>query len=133
MQFFRRSQRAFTIIEMVVVLAITGIALALVGPSLILPPRTVDLGSIVSDARRAALRRSEPVLLTVSEKGEWKIDAATSGATIASGRGISVQPSEVRISISPLGLCTVDHASGTERIVVDPFHCTLSGSSAKSP
>ncbi len=94
------SRRAFTLVEMVVVIAIAGIALALVGPSLILAPRAHGFETIVADARRTALRRSESVSLTIGAEGQWRVDAVRSGAMILSGSGGG--PTELKIDISPL-------------------------------
>ncbi len=123
-------RRAFTLIEMVVVIAIAGIALAIVGPSLILAPPPRGLETIVADARRAALRRSEAVTLAVGPDGQWRIDAVRSGSRISSGIGGG--PESLRLDISPLGLCTMDRAPAGARMAIDPFTCAFADSAGLS-
>lgn len=119
-------RRGFTLIEMVIVLAIVGIALALVAPSLILEPRRSSLATVISDARRAALAKSETVSLSVAENGGWEMAGLQSIATIASGKGIPPGAGAFTMNISPLGVCTIDDASDQQRRTLDPFTCTFS-------
>ncbi len=119
----RRS--AFTVVEMIVVIAIMGIALAVVGPSLILAPRNSGVNTVVADARRAALRRSEPVTLLIEAEGAWLIQSSRDGARISSGKGIAAQRSELKVDVSPLGLCTIDSGAEDFRAALNPFNCTF--------
>lgn len=121
-----RKERAFTLIEMVVVLAVMGIALAVAAPSMILPRRTTDIGTVVADARNAALRRSEQVTLAIAPDGKWSISAARSAAEpLRSGKFETTDGSPLRIDISPLGLCTVNETSTMPHDLLDPFSCTF--------
>jgi prepilin-type N-terminal cleavage/methylation domain-containing protein len=124
-------RRAFTLVEMVVVLAVMGIALAISAPSLMLRSDDGSLHRVVANARRAALRRAEPMQLIVGEKGYWEVQALRSGPTpLLSGRGLRTDGRALVIEISPLGLCTLDVPSGHPRATLDPFSCTLTDSSA---
>ncbi len=124
------ARRAFTLVEMVVVIAIAGIALAIVGPALILAPRAHGLETIIAGARRAALRRSEAVSLIVGPDGQWRMVAARSGATVLSGAGAG--PAPLKIDVSPLGLCTIGGESDAGRMAIDPFTCALDDSASVS-
>ncbi|MEP6506779.1 MAG: type II secretion system protein [Gemmatimonadales bacterium] len=130
MQVLTRKHRAFTLIEMVVVLAVMGIALAVVAPSMILPRRTTDIGTVVADARNAALRRSELVTLAIAPDGKWSIYSARSGsAPLLSGRLNQPDGFLLRIDISPLGLCTMIVSSMAVRDTLDPLTCAFNNAS----
>lgn len=121
-------RRAFTLVEMIVVLAVMGIALAVVAPSMILRSRKSDISTIVAESRSAALRRSEQMTLAVAEDGKWSVYAARGSAQpLRSGELDEKKGIAVRINISPLGLCTVNENSGHP---LDPFTCVFSDSSA---
>lgn len=126
MKLLARKRRAFTLIEMVVVLTVMGIALAVVAPSMILPRRTTDIGTTIADARNAALRRSERMTLSIAADGKWAIYPTRSAAEpLRSGKLDQQDGSAVTIDISPLGLCTVIENSAAVRDVLDPFTCAF--------
>ena len=128
MKFAASARRAFTLIEMVVVLAIMGIALAIVAPAIVLPAKESGLASAVSLARNAALRRSEQVDLEV-DSTRWLVYAVRSGTQpVLKGKLDSAMGGRISIHISPLGLCTVDGA-GPE-ISLNPFTCEMSSAAA---
>ena len=130
MQLFAPNRRAFTLIEMVVVLAVMGIALAVVGPSMILPRRKNDISTIVTDARYAALRRSEQMTLSIAEDGKWSVSSVRSnGDAVLAGRIDANDAIAVTIDISPLGLCSINEGSTLAREALDPFTCVFKQSS----
>lgn len=120
---------AFTLIEMVVVLAILGIALSIAGPSLIRPVTANNLQSVIDRTRSLALRRAEPVMLVVAEDGEWRAYAVRSGRDpVASGKLGESSATGMRIDISALGLCTSDEISSDGTVgatTLNPFACTV--------
>ena len=123
------SRRAFTLIEMVVVLAVMGVALAIVAPAIVLPPRESGIASAISQARNAALRRSEQMDLEV-DSTRWVVYAVRSGSD-AVLRGSLDAPiiGPMTVHVSPLGVCTADGARPA--ISLNPFTCELTLAAAK--
>lgn len=136
MQVSSRPRSAFTLIEMVVVLAILGIALSIAGPSLMRPIAADNLQSVIDRARTIALRRAEPVTLVVGSDGRWAAYAVRTGSdAIGSGKLGENPHSVLRLGISPLGLCNLDDMSvdGTaSSITLNPFACAVSGAAGVS-
>lgn len=123
----------FTLIELVVVLLVMGLATALVGPSL-LPPaaqRPTSLQRVVSDAQAAAIRRGEPVLLVVDAGGGWTAYTATASAEGALGTGVlegEARPAApFTLRIAPTGSCGVELAGDTTgwRPALDLLTCRV--------
>ena len=127
---------AFTLIEMVVVLAILGIALSIAGPSLMRPVAADNLQSVIDRTRNLALRRAEPVTLVVGADGNWVAHAARSGSDpVGSGKVGENRSSASRIDISALGLCTSDQLSAESTagsVTLNPFACTVSSVAGSS-
>ena len=124
-----RARPAFTLIEIVVVLAILGIALSIAGPSLMRPGTADSLQGVIDRTRNLALRRAEPVTLVVAADGTWEAFAARTGSDpLGSGKLGETNPSGMRIDISALGLCTTDDISVGEKVssvTLNPFACTV--------
>lgn len=118
---------------MVVVIAIMGIAIAVVAPSMILEPHRTTLGTVISDARRTALAKSETVTLSVAQNGAWQLTALRPASIIASGDGIPMEAGTLVLSVSPLGVCTIDVASDRHGGPLDPFTCTFSDTAPVIP
>ena len=78
----------FTLLELVVVLAILGLGMAVVAPSLVLrsPSPEEALQRVVADARRVATRRAQTVTLDIDDNG------ASPGNTSWKGCGELYQP-----------------------------------------
>lgn len=126
MRHTHQPRHAFTLIEMIVVLAIMGIALAVVGPALIFPENRSSLEQVMSDSRTAAIRRSEQVTLSVEKNGSWRMYVSRSAANVLrSGQLNENIPGPVAIEISPLGLCTLEAEKSVPAVTLDPFSCTL--------
>ena len=68
-------RRGFTLVEMLVVLVLLGLAAALVAPGFINTPakRTTELVELIGAARDAAVRRGEVVSLHVERSGAWQV------------------------------------------------------------
>ncbi len=118
----------FTLVEMIVALAVIGLALAVVAPSLILPPRESGMTQALTNARRASVRRGETMTLLVGSDGKWKLTAGrySNGETLLAGK---IEDSDIfaaEIVISPIGICTVQRGRFThagDRF--DPLTCSL--------
>lgn len=125
-----RQRRGVTLIEMVVVLVLIGMAAALVIPAL-LRPRSGESGleELVSNAREAAIRRGETVFLRVGESGEWKIE----GAATSSGNGallagrVDPLPAPLTLLVTPTGSCMLDvpSAAAAPGVRLDPLTCEV--------
>ena len=130
---FAQARRAFTLIELVVVLAVMGLAIAIVAPSLVLPPRETGVASIIANAKSIALRRAEEISLSVGDDGRWAAYAVRSGSEpVSSGRINAREGIALKLDISPLGLCTVDETSSVPRATLDPFSCTFADSTGRA-
>ncbi|HEX2723640.1 MAG TPA: type II secretion system protein [Gemmatimonadaceae bacterium] len=101
--------RAFTLIEMVVVLVLIGIAVAVVGPSLIFPLPEAGISTVLTSSRRAALRRGQSMRVTISADGRWQSSPFDSRNERLLSGSIPYSGGDIEIAISPLGVCTVQH------------------------
>jgi prepilin-type N-terminal cleavage/methylation domain-containing protein len=125
-----RQSGGFTLIEMLVVLVLLGMAAALAAPALrsLDPPRPA-LSSLIPGARDAAARRGETVYLRIAKSGEWRMEgAASSGAgPLATGRVDPFPGLPLTIIVSPLGSCAFDLRSteAARSIRLDPLTCKV--------
>ena len=95
----------FTLVEILVVLILMGLAAALVAPALIAPRREPDLKALLGRARDAAARRGEMVYLQIEPSGTWRLEGGANPleGTLAAG---SIEPFltvPVTLVVSPLG------------------------------
>ena len=127
-------QRGFTLVEMLVVLILLGLAAGLVAPAL-LPARHTDtsqFAALVAASRDAALRRAEVMWLRVERSGAWRLDGDASAAqgAVATGRLDAAPSVGFTLVISPLGSCAFDVRSdaAAQRIPLDPLTCEVHGS-----
>jgi prepilin-type N-terminal cleavage/methylation domain-containing protein len=130
----RPGSRGLTLLEMVVVLVLLGVALTLSVPSLDPPrPRSDDpLQRVLDDARRAAIRRSQSLFLAIEADGRWVVEAAREGEseTVLRGR-LGVTPiGALRVLVSPLGACWIEAEGSGPAAALDPLRCRLSRASA---
>src|SRR3989442_1011622 len=114
-QFGAMTRRAgFTLIEMLVVLVLMGLAVALVAPALF-PARHDEsaLRALLGSARDAAARRGEVVYLRIDVGGRWRMEP--------------VFATPVTLVVSPLGSCAFDVRSSAAAAVValEPLTCDL--------
>jgi len=120
-------REAFTLLEMVVALAIAGLALAIVAPSLVLRRHSADVAiqDVVSSARRTAARRAESLTLELGSSGEWVLESSTAGHAVASGRIDGLAGHAFRVRVSPLGSCLPEqYTTSDARPPLDPLDCT---------
>jgi prepilin-type N-terminal cleavage/methylation domain-containing protein len=122
----------FTLIEMLVVVVLLGVAAALAAPALrSFRPARPALGSLISGSRDAAARRGETVYLRIAESGEWRMEGAASSdaGPLATGRVDRFPVLPLTIIVSPLGSCAFDlrssHAASSIRL--DPLTCKVDG------
>src|SRR6266566_2807249 len=119
-------RRGFTLVEMLVVLVLLGLAAALVAPAFV-PPRArqTELVELIGATRDAAVRRGEVVALHVERSGAWQVEG------VAAGRLATPLPAApFTLIVSPLGSCAFDVRSGAaaRAIRLDPLTCEVRGS-----
>jgi prepilin-type N-terminal cleavage/methylation domain-containing protein len=125
-----RHSGGFTLIEMLVVLVLLGMAAALAAPAFWSSrPAPPALNSLLPGSRDAAARRGETVYLRIAKSGEWRMEgAASSGAgPLATGRVDPFPGLPLTIIVSPLGSCAFDLRSteAARSIRLDPLTCKV--------
>lgn len=107
-----RRRDAFTLLELIVVLALMGLGVAIVAPSLVLRPPSSDeaVRRVVASARRVAMRRAQTVSLDIGADGVWRVAGADrdSAEILLSGELDERPRQDVHLRITPLGLCLTD-------------------------
>jgi prepilin-type N-terminal cleavage/methylation domain-containing protein len=118
-----------TLVEVVVVLVLVGLAYAFAAPSFLSPPRAPDdaMQRVINAARWVAVHRAGSVTLSFEPDGHWAIDGRPPGsARLLAGILTLPYPSPLRLRISPLGACMLNSAGALERsLIIDPIHCRV--------
>ncbi len=126
-QYSVNSRAGVTLLELLVVLVLIGISGALVVPALrfsrtslttdanesptaqrksgLLP--TPEIDGVLSNARRLALTRGEPVRLRVASDGVWAIAPLKGGETIQTGRVTEPLSWQPDLTIDAIGTCVL--------------------------
>jgi prepilin-type N-terminal cleavage/methylation domain-containing protein len=116
------SRRGFTLLEVMVVLVLIGLASALVAPSLLSPQRRTDdaVARLIDSARRAAVQRAGPVTLSIATNGSWVLEADG----VEPRRGTVNWPhlDPVRIHVSALGACTLGSTPASDRATAQDYN-----------
>ena len=125
-------RRGFTLVELIVVLLLMGLAFALVAPTLARPsaPERDPAQRVLDAARAAAVRRGETMLVDVRADGRWTVTGSADGVPVLAG---TLAPGRARrLTISPLGACMPDLAGDAPigAAAWDPLRCALSDASA---
>jgi prepilin-type N-terminal cleavage/methylation domain-containing protein len=123
-------QSGFTLIELVVVLILMGLAAALVAPALFSPRHDESaLRAVIGSARDAAARRGEVVYVHIDPTGQWRMQGGRNSleGTLATGRVPPVFTAPVTLAVSPLGSCAFDlpSAAAAGAVALDPLTCDL--------
>ena len=117
-----KNRAGLTLIEVVVVLVVLGLAAALVAPAVRSSAEPdEDLANVLAAARETAVRRAERIYLSVDGRGAWQIRASTDTASIATGR-FRDGTAQLRVRVSPLGAC---FSEGVGIRGLDAASCTL--------
>ena len=125
-----RSRCGFTLLEVLVVLLLLGLAFALVVPSFRSPRDKQDdaVQRLIDEARRLAVQRAGTVTLSVQADGGWTIESQGSADVLQleEGRLELAETMPLRVHVSALGACTVQTVPGAERsITIDPVRCRI--------
>jgi prepilin-type N-terminal cleavage/methylation domain-containing protein len=103
-----RARRGVTLLELLVVLLLLGLAVALTLPRISLPRRTDEgdpLARTVAMGRALALRRAEALRLEVDADGRWRLLARDSVLQRGALPATMPPTAALRLGISPLGVC----------------------------
>ncbi|MEO5580866.1 MAG: type II secretion system protein [Gemmatimonadaceae bacterium] len=123
-------ESGFTLLELIVALALMGLAMAVVAPSFVLRPPSSDesVQRVVSSARRVAMRRAQTVTLDIDGGGSWRVtaDGRDVPEVLLNGELDQSLPGGVHLRITPLGLCLTEQRSAD-----DGRRMTVSGASAR--
>ena len=100
------NRSAFTLVELLVVLVVLGLASALVAPGLIFPEPadTPPVDRLLRGAVDLAGAREQTVELVVDDGGAWRIEAGAPAETLERGR-LDYDGPPFALSVSPLGTC----------------------------
>lgn len=118
-------KNGYTLIEVIVVLALMALATALVAPAFVTPNRRASASAgVISQARALAIRRAEALELRIEPSGAWQLDgvASVQAGALATGT-ISPAPGvPITLVFSPLGSCAPNVATAAS-IHLDPLTC----------
>ena len=129
-------RRGVTLLELLVVLVLMGIAAAVVAPAL-RPPAEGRIGAqrspataetLVAEARRTAIRRGEPLRLRLDPDGAWALVTFREGEILTGGRiDLGASATALDLRIDAMGSCTpaggLDARLRAEGRTFDPLAC----------
>ncbi|MGZ8414640.1 MAG: prepilin-type N-terminal cleavage/methylation domain-containing protein [Gemmatirosa sp.] len=119
----RPARRGVTLLELLVVLLLLGLAAALAAPRL-LRPRAADAGDplarTVAMGRALALRRAEALRLEIDADGRWRLVARDS---VLQRGALPTATTPLRLGISPLGVCMPEPADDAPAPAWDAAAC----------
>jgi prepilin-type N-terminal cleavage/methylation domain-containing protein len=121
----------FTLVEVLVVLILMGIAVGLVAPAF-LPPRRDEESALAALIRRAqdiAATRGETIYLGIAASGDWRFDAGSTASeqALATGTLEGYDGPRGILVVSALGTCGFDVRSSDAALAmpIDPLTCEL--------
>src|SRR5207245_11192457 len=118
----------FTLVEILVVLIMMGLAAALVAPALLAPHHHAStLNDVVAGARDAAARRGEVLYLSIEPTGRWRLEGGANPleGTLAAGCDESLIAGRVTLIVSMIGSCAFDvrSAAAASSITLKQLTC----------
>jgi prepilin-type N-terminal cleavage/methylation domain-containing protein len=121
--------RGYTLIEMIVVLAIMALAATLVAPALLRSPvydRQHQLAAVVQATRGAAADHGEVIYLRIEPNGQWHMEGAE--GAVSHGRIDPISSADLTLIVSPVGSCAFDvrsNAAAAAVVRLDPLTCEM--------
>ena len=132
----RLTRAGFTLVELLVVIAVLALGAALVVPAISRPAQRVDAGSaLVEHVRALAVGRSQYLLLGVAADGRWLVTSEAAGTGDAVERGqldVTAPQAPVSLRFTPFGGCTPVGA-GPGVPGPDMFRCENEAAGAARP
>ena len=103
----RRRRDGVTLLELVVVLSVLGIAAAFVLPSFVLRQSTATLDMVAQHARERAIARAQPLLLEIAPDGRWLLATPPDQQQRVDSGRVEGEGVRLAIDISPIGRCVL--------------------------
>lgn len=133
-----RRQNGVTLVELLVVLVLMGIAAALVAPAVRSPRPLAEsiagaplspVDGVINAARRLAIGRGQPLALRIANDGVWSVVAADTGDPVDAGRVSGALAWLPTLRIDALGRCTLRAGAlpPDGRRTWDPLACRWRG------
>jgi prepilin-type N-terminal cleavage/methylation domain-containing protein len=128
---------AYTLIELIVVLAIMSLAAAVVLPALLRARTgTTPVQTVIESARDAAAHRGETISLRIDPSGTWHMHGTGSAleADSATGHITPLATAPLTLLVAPSGSCAFDvrSAAAARGLSLDPLSCVLASVTASS-
>lgn len=126
-----RRRAGFTLVELLVVLILMGVAVGLVAPAFLPPRRTEEsaLAALIRRAQDIAAARGETVTLGIAASGDWRLDGTSAGSAqaLATGTLDGYDGPRAILVVSALGTCGFDVRSSDAALAIpiDPLTCEL--------
>jgi len=118
-----------TLLELLVVLVLLGLAAAFILPVLQRPTRSADQITILERARSVAVRRGESVRLEFDATGAWTVSATADTTAAILLAGVASAAPDVGIAqsivISALGACLPEGNAVVGGSAWDPTRCAV--------
>ncbi len=119
-------RRAFTLLELLVVLVLLGLSTAVVLPAFRLPAPPVE-ESPLARARALAVRRGESLRIEAQGEGRWRVSAAADTAATVLLDGDGMDPHALggsqSVVVTALGTCLPEGPSPVDGAAWDPVRC----------
>ena len=141
----RRPRRGVTLLELVIVLSLMGMAAAIVAPVLARRAFTDERADLVAltNARRRAVQRAEPLHFVMQSSGAWRLSGARDAAVIDSGTvslassalassAIADGTSSMDVMIDALGACVPARQASSIQLF-DPLSCAVPRDAMRRP
>lgn len=141
----RRPRRGVTLLEIVIVLSLMGMAAAIVAPVLARRAFTDERADLVAltNARRRAVQRAEPLHFVMQSSGAWRLSGARDAAVIDSGTvslassalassALADGTSSMDVMIDALGACVPARQASSIQLF-DPLSCAVPRDAMRRP